>query len=375
MSANETIRTRQVFKLAAIDDQEKFKPLPPPTGTYPYHLDIKQVLPDLPAHKMVFHMTGDTGGIMLPAFKQRVAAEMVKQYHDAAEPADRPSFFFHLGDVVYNYGQAAHYYPQFFEIYEQYPGPIFAIAGNHDADLDPLDPKSPQSLDAFVHVFCDTKPQAVSFAGNSKRYSNIQPNIYWTLKTPLADIICMYSNVPRFGTITPEEKEWFIQELKNAKRSKGEKALILCIHHAPYSGDTNHGSSMPMQLFLNAAFEAADNIPDAVFSGHVHNYQRFNKQYANGKIVPFIVAGAGGYADLHKIAPLNDFSFPDKNSLLNNVILEKYCDTVHGFLKISIEKTKEQLVLQGDYYTIPAVDDVSSTASLFDSFKINLTEK
>jgi predicted phosphodiesterase len=367
----ENIRTRPVFKLAAIDDQEKFKPLPPPAGAYPYHLDIRQVLPNIPTNKMAFHMAGDTGGLVHPEYKHRVATEMIRQgKQDSSENA--PVFFFHLGDVVYNFGQAANYYSQFFEPYENYPGPIFAIAGNHDGDMDPLDPKSPQSLDAFMQVFCDTKSQPVSFAEGSKRQSNIQPNIYWTLKTPLANIICLYSNVPRFGSIMAEQKEWFIEELKNAKKDKSEKALILCIHHAPYSADTNHGSSMPMQLFLNAAFEAADVIPDIVFSGHVHNYQRFTKLYPNGKEVPFIVAGAGGYADLHKIAPTNDFSFPDKNSLLNNVELEKFCDTAHGFLKIALEKKEGQLTIDGAYYTIPPQDDLAAQASVYDSFTVNI---
>jgi hypothetical protein len=372
LTSQENIRTRPVFKLAAIDDQEKFKPLPIPPGIFPYHLDVKQVLPDLPQHKMVFHMAGDTGGINSPAFKHKVAEEMTRQCEETAIMEDRPAFFFHLGDVVYNFGQAAYYYSQFFEPYQHYPGPVFAIAGNHDGDIDPLDPKAPQSLDAFMHVFCDTRSQPVSFAGDSKRYSNIQPNIYWTLNTPLADIICLYSNVPRFGTITAEQKEWFIRELKSAAGNNGEKAIIVCIHHAPYSADTNHGSSMPMQLFLTSAFEAAGVIPDIIFSGHVHNYQRFNKLFANGKVVPFIVAGAGGYADLHKIAQPGDFSFPDKNSLLNDVKLEKYCDTAHGFLKISLEKTEDRFVLEGRYYTIPHIVDSSLRASEYDSFTLNL---
>jgi len=114
----------------------------------------------------------------------------------------------------------------FFEPYERYPGPIFAIAGNHDADVYPLDPNAPKSLEAFIEVFCDTESRHIPFAASSRRNSNIQPNVYWTLNTPLADIIGMYSNVPRFGTITPVQKEWFIEELKTAAKKRSEKALI-----------------------------------------------------------------------------------------------------------------------------------------------------
>ena len=43
-----------------------------------------------------------------------------------------PSFFYHLGDVVYNFGEAAYYYDQFYEPYRNYPAPILGIPGNHD---------------------------------------------------------------------------------------------------------------------------------------------------------------------------------------------------------------------------------------------------
>jgi len=372
MPSSSNRRSRPVFKIAAHDDQEKFQQLPEATSPYPYHLDIEKVLPGLPDNKMVFHMAGDTGGLISPIFKHQVANEMTRQCHETASPADKPAFFFHLGDVVYNYGQAAEYYPQFFEPYEHYPGPVFAIAGNHDGDIDPFDPNKPKSLDAFMQVFCDNESRPILFAEDSSRKSNIQPNVYWTLKTPLADFICLYSNVPRFGAITAVQKEWFINELKFAAKNRNEKALIVCLHHAPYSADTNHGSSLHMQNFLNLAFEEANVTPDIVFNGHVHNYQRFSKQYSNGKIVPFIVAGAGGFADLHKIAPQGDPEFPDNSSLLDNVCLENYCDHTHGFLKITIEKTKERFTLNGEYYTVSTSDNSSSMSTVFDSFIVNV---
>jgi hypothetical protein len=43
-----------------------------------------------------------------------------------------PAFLFHLGDVVYNFGEGQHYYDQFYEPYRRYDRPIFAIPGNHD---------------------------------------------------------------------------------------------------------------------------------------------------------------------------------------------------------------------------------------------------
>jgi predicted phosphodiesterase len=365
-------RTRPVFKVSAIDDQENFKPLPPASGNYPFHLNIENVTPIVDQHKLVFHMAGDTGSLRSSDFQRIVANEMTLQYHNAVTAADRPQFLFHLGDVVYNFGQASEYYNQFFSPYKDYPCPVFAIAGNHDADVDPLDPQKPQTLEAFRSVFCNTEIKHIALAGDTNRKANIQPNVYWALQTPVADIIGLYSNVPKFGTVTDEQKDWFINELKTYASRTDKMALIVCIHHAPYSADTNHGTSLHMQRLLNEAFTAANVLPDIVFSGHVHNYQRFNKYYPNGKVVPFIVAGAGGYSDLHELAGPNDPQFPDESPLLDNVELQNYCDEAHGFLKITISKKDKGLILNGGYYIIPPVDSLGAGAELYDSFTVNI---
>jgi hypothetical protein len=363
-------RIRPVFKTAAIDDQEKFQPLPAPIGAYPYHLDIQTIIPDLPTGKMVFHMAGDTGGLVFPEVKHRVATAMVQQFKETTGPEEKPRFLFHLGDVVYSYGQAEEYYPQFFEPYRDYPAPVFAIPGNHDADLDPFDTEKRASLDAFVKVFCDFAPHTISFAEDARRLSNVQPNIYFTLKTPLADIIALYSNVPRFGNITSEQQEWFIRGLE-ASKGNG-KALIVCLHHSAYSADINHGSSLHMQRILNQAFQQTGVYPAAVFSGHVHNYQRFTKVYDNGKEVPFIISGAGGYADLHRMAQPGDLAYPDDSPLLDNVFLEKYCDTAHGFLKLSVERNQRETILTGEYYITEKVTFKPGVVKLYDYFKVKI---
>src|ERR1700761_759729 len=145
MSANKrNPRIRPVFKISAVDDQEKFKPVPTATGEYPFRLDIKKVLPDIRDGKIVFHVAGDTGGTRSPRFQQSVVAEMTRQYQESNNEKDKPQFLFHLGDVVYNFGQASEYYNQFFNPYRDYPAPIFAIAGNHDADIDPAEVNPPK---------------------------------------------------------------------------------------------------------------------------------------------------------------------------------------------------------------------------------------
>lgn len=364
MSRNNTEQyNTPVLKLNQPDDSQNFKPLPPPPGAYPFHLTWRG---EENPQELVFHMLGDTGSVGHFEFQHKVVAEMIRQYR--LPGTDRPNFLYHLGDIVYNYGEAEHYPEQFFEPYQYYPAPIFAIAGNHDTDVNPDSAIPYQSLDTFMAVFCDTQSRPVSFSGDIKWKSNVQPNVYWTMKTPLANIIGLHSNVSKYGGVSAEQREWFVKELKSCTLEKPGKALILCLHHAPYSADINHGSSLAMIQLLNQAFEESGVIPNAVFSGHVHNYQRFHKHFANSKTVPFIVAGAGGYDTLHVLAQKSDGRYSDNHPAFENVTLENYCDNLHGFLKIKLTRLTNGVQLTGEYYTIPRDYTSDEQAVLTDRF-------
>lgn len=349
-----------VIKKDQPDDSFKFRPLPQPVGPYPYHLNLGDVIPNADTNQLIFHMVGDTGSVRKPEAQQGVIDKMVAQFSKSGSP----SFLYHLGDLVYHYGEANQYANQFFKPYENYPAPILAIAGNHDSDVNP-DGEPYTSLDAFTKVFCDTKSQTISFSGNSRRKSMLQPNLYWTLNTPVVTIIGLHSNVPKYGIMTAEQKAWFLNELRTADDSK---ILIICVHHAPYTADTNHGSSLYMINFLENAYQETGVKPDIVFSGHVHNYQRFIKRYPDGKTIPYIVAGGGGFDELHSIADSDDPRFTADSTLFNGVRLESYCDTMHGFLKIAITKAEKTLKLTGQYYAVS--NENTTQAELIDSFTI-----
>ncbi len=353
------------------DDSHNFKSLPIPTGEYPYRLNIEKVIGKRTSeiqNSMFFHMVGDTGSVRHSDFQATVAQTLTQQI--AGHQDSSPAFFFHLGDIVYNYGEANEYPVQFLKPYKNYPAPIFAIAGNHDGDINPSASSPYQSLDAFMDVFCDTDSRPITYDTSVNRQSMIQPNVYWTLETPLARFIGLYPNVTKHGMITNEQRKWFVEELRDAAIRRDEQAIIVCIHHAPYSADSNHGSSLAMIDFLEDAFAEASVIPDAVFSGHVHNYQRFHKTYPDGSMVPYIVAGAGGYAVLHSIALRDNPLVMPLQTVDNDVQLVNYCDDQFGFLKMGIVRTDVGLKLVGAYYTLTQPDDVE--AKLHDTFEIPL---
>src|SRR5262249_45594215 len=151
------------------------------------------------AGKLVFHAVGDTGGVNTPTPIETVAAYMERDF-TTRNPSDNPSFFYHLGDVVYYAGERQNYYWEFYEPYNLYPAPIVAIPGNHDGDVNPDSP-SP-SLSSFVRNFCAQAPVHQSEAQDSARVAMTQPNVYWTLDSELVTIVGLYSNCPEGGQLT-----------------------------------------------------------------------------------------------------------------------------------------------------------------------------
>jgi len=347
-----------------------FQPLPTPTAPFPFHLDLQEVI-DKKLYKavadkgqMVFQISGDIGGIKRPEVQQLVVDGMEKDFrHDPHQPASDPIFFYTLGDCVYYNGQAADYYEQFYKPYEHYLAPVFAVPGNHDGD--PVAPET--SLEAFVRNFCSPKPVITPDAREIPRDAMTQPNVFWTLVTPVATIVGLYSNVPEGGTIRKDQQDWLVSELKKAPKSK---ALFVTMHHPIYSADDHHSGSAAMRTALNAAIATAGRHPDIIFAGHVHNYQRFTRVVNKGQF-PYIVAGAGGYWHLHAIAKVNGqkvIAPVTMNQAGDEVTLERYVDDRHGFLRLEITGP----VITGKYYTVPRPQESWHMPSrLVDTFQFN----
>lgn len=197
-----------------------FQKLPPPIGPAPYHLKLEDVLSSddmqkiTKSGKIMFHAVGDTGGVKNPQHQIDVANQMAADFYTD----NKPSFFYHLGDVVYFFGEGKEYYSQFYEPYIHYKAPIFAIPGNHDADVYPSD--KTDSLAAFMKNFCSKTVAPTDEAGDACRDAMTQPNVYWTLEAPYVTIIGLYTNVPEHGVVDSTQKEWLLNELKTAPEDK-----------------------------------------------------------------------------------------------------------------------------------------------------------
>ena len=159
---------------------------------------------------------------------------------------------------------------------------------------------------------------------------------------------------------------WLQSELSSAPQ---DKALIVSMHHPIYSLDIYHSGSLYMRNILDQAIQASGRTPDAVFAGHVHNYQRFTRSL-NGREVPYIVAGAGGYWNLHYMQKVNGAAIQTPYQVPGeDVTLESYCDNYHGYMLMEVDGQ----TLKGQYYSVPRPQDSwNAPAQLVDSFTLNL---
>jgi hypothetical protein len=327
-----------------------FKTLPAPTGEYPYHLDLGDILDASfdDTDQVTFHAVGSTGGVRSPRPQKRVAEEMRR---DAS--ARTVAFFYHLGDVVFYHGQADGYFSQFYEPYADYLCPIFAIPGNHDAD-NTDDPETP-SLSAFVRNFCASEWQVSPEAAGCNRATMTQPNVYWTLDAPLVRIIGLYTNVTQGGQLDSDQIRWFEQELRAAPL---DRALIVALHRDPFS--TSNTDSPRMATLLDEAFTRTRRVPDLILSGDTMNYQRFCQERGDKRLI-YVVAGAGGYHNLRRLAADGPLPLTHKPG----VALEAFKADTWGFLRITVSSVK----IIGEYVAVPLEGDVVDP---FDTFTIDL---
>jgi hypothetical protein len=330
--------------------------------------------------QIVFHAAGDSGASNAGKYgnELRVADQLTADYH-IADAAERPSFCYHLGDVVYNFGESRYYYDQFYDPYRNYPAPIFAIPGNHDSFVVPNTPADETPLTIFARNFCAEQPVITQEAGSLHRTAMTQPGVYFTLDAPFVRIIGLFSNAledpgvissegGKWPTVPDTQLEYLTAQLKRIKKENYTGAVILATHHPPFSyapppkapgAGGNHSSSTDMLREIDTLCKAQGVYPHAFFSGHAHNYQRFMRTLRFGGQdidVPFLVCGDSG----HNVNPIvrgrkgqtpqqpqfdADVSYLDVKAAVQakGLLLKHYDGFNYGYLKVTVDKSSLQI--------------------------------
>ncbi len=333
--------------------------------------------------KIVFHSTGDTGGVKEPSHQFAVADAMANDIGTETYAAGRPAFFYHLGDVVYYFGQERYYYDQFYDPYRDYAGPIFAIPGNHDGVLFKSEPVA-FSLAPFYENFCSKTPTSDPSAKGFARTTMTQPGAYFTLNAPFLKIIGLYSNTSEStgvisdATTGTAQLQFLQTQLAAAAAQRAQKgaapfALVIAVHHPPFTISKSHFPSPDMLAQIDQACVSAKIWPDIVLSGHAHLYERYTRTMkADGRQIPYVVAGNGGYLNLSnprqgKNGVNPQPGIPGNDGKGNQLTLNVYNNTVHGFLRLTVDAGSILCESLG-------VDETTLKTSTMDAFTVDLTK-
>jgi hypothetical protein len=302
---------------------------------------------------IVFHSAGDTGGIKEPSKQFAVADAMTNDLGTKQYKNGRPAFFYHLGDVVYYFGQERFYYDQFYDPYRDYDAPIFAIPGNHDGMVAPSIKQT--TLQGFLDNFCTPTPSKNPEAQGNARTTMTQPGVYFTLDAPFIKIVGLYSNTSEGGTqgvisgpvVGMNQLNFLKQQLQTAaqqRKSGDRRALIVAVHHPPFTGSKDHTPSPNVLNDLDQVSQAAGIQPDLVLSGHAHLYERYTR-FVGGNEIPFVVAGMGGFFNLSGFKrkpgqPPPNAPSESKDAKGNRLRLDAYEDLSFGFLRFTVSAAK-----------------------------------
>lgn len=353
--------------------------------------------------QIVFHCTGDSGCSNAGRYSDELHVfDQMATDVQTSSAANRPSFFYNLGDVVYNFGESKYYFDQFYEPARNYPGPIFVIPGNHDSFIIPGTAPAEDPLAIFARNFCSEAPVVTPEAGSLHRTSLTAPGVYFTLDAPFVRIIGLFSNALEDpGVISSEAGKWpkvpdfqldYLEaQLQQVVDDKYAGALLLAVHHPPFSYSTppkskstggNHAGSPDMLRQIDTICQAKGVYPHAFLSGHSHNYQRYTRTIRmNGSNfdVPFLVCGSGG----HDVNPMtragrgqpatppqfgSNVGYLESNPAVTAVslTLEKYNDQDFGYLRIVVDPKQ----LRIGFHTAEAGSPL--TQSQFDLVTVDL---
>jgi hypothetical protein len=352
--------------------------------------------------KIIFHALGDSGAPNAGKYKNEitVADQLAMDCHNA-DAANRPAFLFHLGDVVYDFGESQYYYDQFYDPFRNYPAPIVAIPGNHDSFITPNTPPAQTPLTIFSRNFCATEPMITPEAGSLHRTAMTQPGVYFTFDAPFVRIIGLFSNsLEDPGVISSNGGKWsnvpdfqlpyLAAQLKKIKDQKYTGAVLLAVHHPPFSyappkkgsgAGGNHGSSSAMLRQIDTICQQQGVYPHAVLSAHAHNYQRYTRtiRFSNKNFeVPFIVCGDGGHNVNRMVQGRKGQPAQEPNNGANvdymesepavktgGLVLDKYDDTHYGYLRITVDAKHLRIGFH-------QVGNASLAQSRFDMVTVNL---
>jgi 3',5'-cyclic AMP phosphodiesterase CpdA len=257
---------------------------------------------------------GDWGAIDAEP-QQHVSATMAAY---AKQQRIQPAALLLLGDNFYGQldggTQSPRWQTQFEAMYSKadFPGPCYALLGNHDYNVEPAGKAEAQLGYAAAHP-------GTRWTMPAKWYRFDFPSTQ-----PLVTFLMLDSNyqkaTPDKLSLTPEERgaqaAWLREELAKPRIAP---FLVVCGHHPLYS---NAGDGKALVAEWDELFRK--NGVHAYFCGHIHDLEHL--EFA-GHPTSFVVSGGGG-------------TTLRKGQELKSTAQNQFSQGIHGFTHLEINRDR-----------------------------------
>ncbi|GGK72089.1 metallophosphoesterase [Sphaerisporangium melleum] len=211
-------------------------------------------------------------------------------------------------DVIYPTGSGNEYDAKFFRPYQDYPGPIYALPGNHDWY---------DGLGGFMRVFCDAPPleaerrgfslspaglrglfwkapepideprlaQARSRRSRPSQQAEPQPGPYWAIDLPGLLLVGIDTGIT--GTIDRDQGAWL------RRVSADPRPKVLITGKPIYDRNQYHPCPIEGGGTVDEIVRDPAHGYVAAIGGDTHNYQRYPVRVGD-RTIQYIVAGGAG---------------------------------------------------------------------------------
>jgi len=230
------------------------------------------------------------------------------QYHvirPLESKAAGTAFMYVVSDVIYPAGDVNEYEDKFFYPYRRFPGPIYAIPGNHDwydglhgfmthfcrADPDLRPAEARGGFRSLVRRAVWRRPskadqELLERAGKLRGERSDQPGPYFAIEA--GPILLVGIDTGIRARIDREQGEWLRQI------SRHPKPKIL------FTGKPLVVNGQRKETLIEGGGGVRAIVDDpahryvAVIAGDTHNYQRYPVHLADGRTIQHVVTGAAG---------------------------------------------------------------------------------
>jgi Calcineurin-like phosphoesterase len=233
-------------------------------------------------------------------------------------------FMFIVSDVIYPAGGIDDYEDKFYRPYQDYPGPVYAIPGNHDWY---------DSLTGFMFNFCGVLRPPPRVTGPGPAWKRLLRQLLWRhapnghenviermqqfrpspqqrrrqpgpyLAIDAGPVLLVGIDTGIIGDIDREQGEWLRRISRMSPKPKilltGKPLYVNGEHHP---GPVEGGGTVD-EIVRNPAHNYI-----AAIGGDIHNYQRYPVALEDGRTLLYLVSGGGGafMHATHKIPNIDD---------------------------------------------------------------------